>query len=110
MRAFLTGSRAYGKPREDSDTDIVVMVTPEVHSLLKELGKLEDGSIRFGNLNIIAVETELEFIGWKAATEGLINRKQEKKRPVTRDEAIVYIDDTFKEIGLEDPEYDSKDK
>lgn len=38
MRSFLTGSYAYGKPRSDSDIDLVVLVTEVFSDYLEENG------------------------------------------------------------------------
>lgn len=96
-RAFLTGSRAYGTPSEDSDIDIAMLLSKED---LDALLKLCDGvdatspnpyqsgwSLRFGKLNLLCFDSEPEFKGWMKATELLIERK-----PVTRQTAIFEID------------------
>ena len=96
MRSFITGSRAYGLPREDSDIDLVVWVSPvDLHALramaekekgwqehskngLKEApsnGGPEADSLRFGNLNLIAVTWKDAFKAWQKGTERLIARK-----------------------------------
>jgi hypothetical protein len=97
MRAFLTGSRAYGIPRYDSDIDLVIR-TEEMQKL-SELGEViesyegESASIRFGKLNIIACATDRLFNLWFEGTEHLKSRK-----PVTRDEACTYFRELFSQL------------
>jgi predicted nucleotidyltransferase len=101
MNAFLTGSRVYGTPREDSDIDLaVLMSSAELGALLRladpeaQGHEYEDGvSIRFGNLNLIVFCAKDEFDAWRSATQELIARK-----PVTRAEAVLAIDAKLAEI------------
>ena len=98
MNAFLTGSHAYGTPREDSDIDVVVLMNPEdVRTILGVVGpRSSDGSaaddcrvsLRFGNLKLLVMVHEDQFRAWQEATEELAAR-----RPVTRAEAIRVIDE-----------------
>lgn len=96
MQSFLTGSRAYGTPRPDSDIDLVVYVTVDDLSKLIELSdkvsefghpggvNYEDGCcLRFGPLNLICVTSQVHFDTWKKGTEELISNK-----PVTREVAV----------------------
>ena len=96
MHSFITGSRAYGTPRPDSDIDLVVLVSPDDLAKLVELSDkqsdfghpggehYEDGCfLRFGPLNLICVTDQTHFETWKKGTDELI-----AKKPVTRDEAI----------------------
>lgn len=98
MNAFLTGSRAYGTPRPDSDVDLCVLLS---HDDLEALalqapqpngepasGDDNDASLRFGRLNVIAMTDPDRFAAWKEATTELVARK-----PVTRDQAIKLIDE-----------------
>lgn len=98
MTAFLTGSRAYGTPRPDSDVDLCVLLShDELEALALQApqsngepasGDENDASLRFGRLNIIAMTDPSRFEAWKEATAELVARK-----PVTRDEAIRLIDE-----------------
>lgn len=98
-KAFLTGSRAYGTPRPDSDVDLVVMVS---QADLVELARLDDkkswrpdmksASLRFGNLNIVAVTNEKLYDAWERVTLDLI-----AKKPVDRETAKAAF---IAEIGL----------
>ena len=98
--AFLTGSRVYGRPREDSDVDLVVFVPDEDERAAvfmfsddksdfdeKEAdpGKGFMYGCRFGRLNLILCDAE-KYDAFRAATDELIGR-----RPVTRDEAVAVM-------------------
>lgn len=103
MNAFLTGSRAYGTPREDSDVDLVVLVSDSDMDALNRLATDDDGeetygdstsaSLRFGNLNLICMTDPASFGAWKEATAELIARK-----PVTRDKAVQVIQGKLADI------------
>lgn len=94
MRSFLTGSHVYGTPKHDSDIDLVIQLDSDEE--LELCGQSDGGgiiiddsdypTIRFGNLQIIAVEDDREFAIWKSCTEEL-----KKRAPVTREEAVNLI-------------------
>ncbi len=84
LTAFLTGSRAYGTPREDSDVDLAVLVSPETASILWKLGARDGGSVKFGPLNLITFSNEQNFLEWSR-----VNAELCKKGPVTREEAMA---------------------
>lgn len=104
MRSFITGSRAYGKPKEDSDVDLVVLVGSEQLEILKSLAdnvinkldeedEVSDGgpnaaSLRFGKLNLIAVTTDNGFAVWRAGTSFLEIERQKTDKPILRKRAI----------------------
>lgn len=88
---FVTGSRAYGSPKKDSDLDLVIIIENEqILSLLKEISDTPDKSLRFGKLNIIACN-ERAYDQWKEGTELL-----KKISPVTREQAIR----VFEKLGV----------
>lgn len=81
LGAFLTGSRVYGVPREDSDVDLVVLLDKRTYYALSDhcpfnpsdhpSASDEDAcpSLRFGKLNLVPTfEVEL-FEAWKKGTE-----------------------------------------
>jgi predicted nucleotidyltransferase len=100
--AFVTGSRAYGTPRPDSDVDIVVMMTETDLHLLRSLSdssesindpcsdgdnlEMSQGSFKFGKMNIIAVTKPHDYLAWKQGTDDL-----KKLAPVHRDYAIEHL-------------------
>jgi hypothetical protein len=102
LKAFLTGSYAYGTPHEDSDIDLVVLISQDdlnrlasfdLDSYYSRYGKTPDSHYgRFGNLNLLCVTTELEYNIWLDGTKELV-----AKRPVTRDEAV----ETFQRLQRE---------
>ena len=92
-RPFPTGSRVYGTPRADSDYDVVVLFKDGELAYLAERIK-ERGvsanrknlSLRIDAWNLVCFTLPLEYEAWRLATEEL-----EKRKPVTKDEAIVAI-------------------
>lgn len=108
MNAFITGSRAYGTPRSDSDIDVVVRIEQPEIDKLKRLGiigfttpnnqyDIRSGcQFRTGPLNLICIPDDNYFAAWKRGTEELAGR-----RPVTRDDAIAHFDKVFDEMHEE---------
>ena len=94
--ALLTGSRAYGIPREDSDVDLVIRVRDAATlAAIIEAADPDDGShtpregaavtsYRFGRLNLKVCHTDAEYAVWAAGTAELVDRA-----PVTREEAVA---------------------
>jgi uncharacterized protein (TIGR02996 family) len=101
VRAFVTGSRAYGIPRNHytaigyarSDLDLVVCVTSDEMSKLFEEAYLtgdvagsggpEDCSLRFGNLNLICTTDPERYRIWWEGTQELL-----EMAPVSRTVAV----------------------
>lgn len=90
---FLTGSRAYGTPRPDSDIDIAVLFDQQFMDQFRsewhdddESGSGHSDSFIFDEINLITFTCQDEFNAWKEATAELIDRK-----PVTRVEAVALI-------------------
>lgn len=107
--SFLTGSRVYGTPREDSDIDLVVLVSHAEIDLLHKLSEnstdikvctsdiehgLSSGSFKFGQINLIAVTKKEHYEIWKRGTEDLCKIAGERGSPITREEACKH----FKEL------------
>lgn len=89
MKAFITGSHAYGTPTEYSDVDLGIAVSKEDYALLWKLKDKNRKGLRFGPLNIVAFniddeEALLRFIRWRNTNDKLIARK-----PVTKEEACA---------------------
>ncbi len=92
MKAFLTGSRRYGVPRDDSDTDMVILVDQKDHALFESLNKISSTdqcsggpsnfSVRIGRLNLIVLTDLDEYEAWRCVAEDL-----EKIGGVTREVA-----------------------
>lgn len=96
MNAFLCGSRKYGTPNENSDTDIVVLVDEETLYALTEVADRQAStqmgpeymmsnsrSLRFGKLNLIATTNKDEYHAWVQGTKILTQDK-----PVSRERAV----------------------
>lgn len=107
--SFLTGSRVYGTPREDSDIDLVVLVRHSEIAILEKLSEnttdkvvctsdkehgLSSGSFRFGQINLIAVTKPEHYDIWKRGTANLLSKKEALGRSITREEACKH----FKEL------------
>ena len=96
MNAFLTGSRVYGTPRPESDTDLMVLLSSaevellaasQIPSAKPNSGNGSNwGSFRFGNLNVIATCDPALFEVWRRCTDELLERK-----PVTRAQAVEHF-------------------
>ena len=94
MIMFLTGSRAYGTPREDSDIDICILDDTPDKEFANLLWRMKDeghASCRFGKINFITTSDLETFSKWAEVTRQLI-----EKRPVSRSEAIQ----AFREAGV----------
>lgn len=112
IKAFCTGSRVYGEPRQDSDLDLVILVDPFTLNLLQSVAEVDENELatgyagsftaclRFGKLNVLAT-TEVEyFLAWREGTEECMKlagqRTADLNQPhlfgkITRDEAIDII-------------------
>lgn len=107
--AVVTGSRAYGTPRPDSDLDLVVLLAPDdvarvVEALEIEVPEDKAGQfyptlqVKLGKLNLI-METDVDrFHVWRKGTRVL-----KGMAPVTREQAV----DTFKAMRRELEEVDN---
>ena len=87
MKSFLTGSQVYGFPTPESDIDLVVYVSGKDAKFLfsqKEPGK----PLMFGDLNLVVLTCEQDWINWRTATDECT-----RKKPITRDEAIKIFND-----------------
>lgn len=93
LPSFLTGSRAYGEPRADSDVDLAVLVTYRELQALLAAADCRDGeyqactALRFGKLNLLCFVSDAHFRTWRQGTHELIARA-----PVTRAQAIEHLE------------------
>lgn len=102
MLSFITGSRAYGKPRPDSDIDLVVFISPQDANKLAAIepqpnkdivdyyGKTKTMNLRFGKLNLLACTDKSRFLEWHKGT-----RLLKAQAPVERDAAIEMFEKIF---------------
>lgn len=104
-RAFITGSRAYGRPRPGSDTDLVVLMDPETieklipHADSHHRGSAEtavDASVNFGALNLICVADPRDYAWWRDGTAQLKDefaRHPDRLPGAIRERAIGVLED-----------------
>lgn len=105
--AFVTGSRAYGVPKADSDIDLAVLVSPADAARLCEVCAPEDGakpgrdsntrdfsvksySFRFGKLNLLAFVCPVAFAAWQTANAAMVSYARDEGA-LSRDDAIKYL-------------------
>jgi hypothetical protein len=74
MKAFLTGSHVFGRPGPQSDIDLCILVDPGLANQLRDMSE-STNTVRFGKLNLILCESDLEFATWKMSTERLLQIK-----------------------------------
>lgn len=84
--AFITGSHAYGAPTENSDVDLVVLVSPETRDKLIRLSDDKCTPVRYGNINLIVPMSEAEFRKWKLVTDFLVGLSK-VEGPIGHDQA-----------------------
>lgn len=102
--SFLTGSRVYGVPQENSDIDLVVFLQPDEMGKLREIAE-EDSeqfsdppgsvSIKFGRLNLICADSLESLKVWQEGTHTL-----KLLSPVTRGEAVGVFYKLRKRAGI----------
>ena len=100
---FVTGSHAYGTPRNDSDLDLVVMLTPGDLKVLQDRApgaEMTDyppsqieTSLRYGTLNLICCTTLEKWETWKRGTWEL-----KKEAPVSHGTAVAKFKQLFAEL------------
>lgn len=112
FRSFVTGSYAYGVPTNNSDIDVVILVSERdlerlkpCHTKMKRQGErlrrdelyAERGcySLRFGNLNLLCCLNQDVFNTWRNGTN-----KLKKQAPVPRTFACRFFDKLWIEAGL----------
>lgn len=105
-KAFVTGSRKYGKPKIGSDIDLVVLVSSKDLERLVSICDNEDAgryglcketyNLKFGKLNLLCCTHEVAYDVWRKGTTQLI-----KQKPVERTVAVQLFKKLRKEAGLE---------
>lgn len=93
MKAFITGSQAYGTPDANSDIDIVMFVDSATKKLLMSLlpTALTDynGNVKTfksGKVHLIVTDDQKTYTAWATATQALT-----AMRPVSREQAQAAI-------------------
>lgn len=100
VKALITGSHAYGEPNENSDIDLVVLVTEADLAILKRMQpeaptSEQFTSLRFGSLNLICCTKLPQFTAWVDGTRSL-----KKIAPVSRDYAVQHFSQLRRERDL----------
>lgn len=95
-KAFLTGSRAYGEPTEDSDIDLVILCGEGLHEKLLAESEAKD-TVRFGRLNLICCNSKTEYLAWAEATRKMIV----SGRNFSSNEARKVLNKVHEEMGIE---------
>lgn len=102
MRAFITGSRAFGYATPTSDLDLVIYADESIKVQLTKLSESER-TIKFGQLNLIVVTSEEEYSAFLLAKKRCLNYRVENKEESkaihdkTRKEFDVYDGDVYGE-------------
>jgi len=96
MRAFITGSRAFGYATPTSDLDLVIYADESIKVQLTKLSESER-TIKFGQLNLIVVTSEEEYSAFLLAKKRCLNYRVENK-----EESIAIHDKTRKEFDVYD--------
>ena len=114
---FITGSRIYGTPTEESDFDLVVHMPEAVAAKIYEelfpgepvSDYISKGSglgafsvFRFGKLNLIATHQESAYDAWKTGTEKCVKELVKLWRALTRAEAVTIIRKELDRRGIDD--------
>lgn len=97
MQAFITGSRAYGKPKPFSDIDLVVRVDEATARMLFEFSDVKNKAV-FGSLNLILCTSDAQYAAWKVGTEELRHREG----PSTREQAVTVFQALLESVGIKD--------
>jgi len=122
MDAFITGSRAFGKPTKASDIDVVIRCTKEVarklfeqaqeHLPLTECGQsfpdyenMESISMRFGPLNLLCCLDNTSYHVWEQGT-----KKLKAIGPVDRPVAVALFKQLEREQGQAALDDDATDR
>lgn len=105
MNAFITGSRAYGKPQPESDIDLVIRVESSTADNLEELSGVKNGEpVRFGKLNLILCRTDEEYALWKMGTAQMLHEKRIYKQSFSQIDAKNVLNTLRNLLGMQDLE------
>lgn len=107
MKAFITGSQAYGTAVAGSDTDLVIFVDEATKGKLQARSENGKYPIRFGDLNLVCVTTEEEWAAWKLGTVRCVRKAEENSpRALDKEEAIRMHEHSRLVFGVK--EYDGE--
>lgn len=113
MISYITGSRAYGFPREDSDIDLVICASNYDVRRLWQLSRHFEGNkaCTFGKLNLVLFDCEnkIDMARYERWTE--VNKRLVASQPVTKEKAIAAFrsaDAEFSYLKTYPPDYRTK--
>jgi predicted nucleotidyltransferase len=117
IQALLTGSRVYGRPTKKSDLDVVMLLTPfELATMEKQADEVEGNdydtgdstskSLRFGNLNVIALTDPVAFGVFEKGTKALKDLAKQNGRGLEREDAVARLAGLRYRHGLAGPPRD----
>lgn len=106
MKAFITGSQAYGTAVAGSDTDLVIFVDEATKGKLQARSENGKYPIRFGDLNLVCVTTEEEWAAWKLGTARCVKKARESVGSMDKEEAIRIHEHSRLVFGVK--EYDGE--
>lgn len=103
MRAFITGSRAYGRPTKYSDLDLVIHTDQATKRALERYAGVEqDTPVYFGvgnkRINLIICETEEQMAVWKLGTAQL-QLKREEEGPINKEYAKEFFMELLESVN-----------
>ena len=111
MKAFLTGSQAYGSPTDKSDIDLVIdLKDADFSGLVCAVNREEikvdcyddtDLNLKFGRLNLIVPGSRERLRAWKRGTKALMKRVRVSGVRATREEAGAEFKRQFESEGLQ---------
>lgn len=107
IEGFLTGSRRYGLPTTDSDTDVVLLVrNPVAVEVLMNASDANPtspaddkgyASLRFGKVNAIVCQNESEYLLLERAMKACCDAVAASGHGITRDIAVEIHKKIFNE-------------
>lgn len=109
MNAFLTGSRVYGIPSDDSDVDLVVLLSTDDKAKLREVHG--PGPIKFGNLNLILCDKQEQFDCWEKSRYDCLKQSDITGAPLTREMAVrIHVENRVNAFGFSKDEQETADE
>lgn len=101
MKAFITGSQAYGTAHCKSDVDLVIVVDAATKEKLIALSDLGSWPIRFGSLNLVVIDADDEdlYKAWRKATKEC-TRIAEQCGTITKEKVIEIHERIREEAGV----------
>jgi predicted nucleotidyltransferase len=106
MNAFITGSRAYGTTKPNSDIDLVIRVDEETAKILQLFSESKT-AVRFGKVNLILCTTDEEYAVWLLGT---MEMKESVSKPFDKVAAKEIFDELRARVGVKDKAQSGKEE